>query len=85
VSAPQPPARTSRTVAIVCGTFAGLIAAVVLVIAAPGVWEWWSSPILPAPASSPVTFGPLPASTAGPAPITPVELRDCPINGCGPR
>jgi len=83
VSAPQPPVRTSRTVAIVCGVAASLIAAVVLVIAAVGVYERVTSPFLPP--ASPVTFGPLPASPALQSPITPVELRDCPINGCGPR
>lgn len=81
MSAPQPPVRTSRPVAVVCAVAAGLLAATVIVIGAVGVWEWATSPILPSPSVS----HPLPASTAGPSPITPVELTECPINGCGPR
>lgn len=80
MSAPQPPVRTSRTVAVVCDTLAGLLTAVVLAIAAVGVVEWATSPIVP-----PVEHGPIPARSAPQAPIAPVELRDCPINGCGPR
>ena len=80
MSAPQPPVRTSRTVVIVCGLLAVLLAAVVIAVAAVGVYEWATSPIVP-----PVEHGPIPARSAPPAPITPPVLRECPINGCGPR
>ena len=47
MSAPQPPVRTSRTVVIVCGLAAVLLAAVVIAVAAVGVYEWATSPIVP--------------------------------------
>lgn len=75
MTAPQPPARTSRTVAIVCGALAGLLAAVVLTVAAVGVYEWATSPIVP-----PVESRPIPARTAPDAPLTPVTLTAVPMH-----
>jgi len=76
VSAPQPPQPTSTSVLVACTA-----AAVALVVAVLGLVVYLGS----RPFSEPVRSRPLPASPARPSTITPVELRDCPINGCGPR
>ena len=85
MTGPQPPVRTSRTVAIVCAVAAGLLTAIVAVIGAVGVYEWATSPVLTAPDDGAPSFGPIPASTAGPAPHTPAVLLERPVTGWGPR
>ncbi len=54
-----------------------------VVVAAVVIRQVVFAPILPAP--DPAVTGPLPASTAAPAPLTPVELTARPHIGWGPR
>ena len=72
-------ARIARRSAVV---LAALISAAVFATCGYLFWSWATSPIvLPDPPQS----RPLPASTAAPAPLTPVVLTDLPAHQRGPQ
>lgn len=80
MTAPQPPAPVSTRVVAVATVVA-------LLVAAGAVWlavRLVDRPFVDGPAV-PVTFAPIPASAAPPAPLTPPVLLERPVTGWGPR
>ena len=76
MTAPPPPAPVSPRTVTVCLALASLV-----VVAALVAVTWWGTrPIAP-----PVESRPIPARTAGPAPITPVTLTAIPMHQRGPQ
>lgn len=79
MSAPLPPSPVSPRTVAACLALASLVAVVALAVVG-----WLGTRPLAEPSRTPVTFAPLPASTAGPAPHT-VELTAIPLHQRGPR